>query len=78
MKKSLFARFDVGFWAGLLSAGFLSAIDKILYPNSTINFVISIVICFVTIIAGQHVAKEVYMNKKLNLFLNLFFSYGIF
>jgi hypothetical protein len=74
MKKSLFTRFDVGFWAGLLSIGFLSAIDKILSPNSTINFVISIAICFVTIIAGQHTAKEFYINKKLNLFLDI----GIF
>lgn len=74
MKKSLFTRFDVSFWAGLLSVGFLSTIDKILDPNSTIDFVISIAICFVTIMAGQHTAKEVYMNKKLNLFLAI----GIF
>lgn len=74
MKKSLFTRFDVGFWAGLLSIGFLSTIDKILSPSSTINFVISIAICFVTIITGQHTAKEFYMNKKLNLFLDI----GIF
>lgn len=74
MKKSLFTRFDVGFWAGLLSIGFLSTIDRILSPNSTINFVISIAICFVTIITGQYTAKEFYMNKKLNLFLDI----GIF
>ena len=78
MKKSLFTRFDVGFWAGLLSIGFLSAIDKILSPNSTINFVISIAICFVTIKAIQHTAKEFYIFKKLNLFLNLFLVIGIF
>jgi hypothetical protein len=74
MKKSLFTKFDVGFWAGLLSTGFLSTIDKILSSNSTINFVISIAICFVTIITGQYTAKEFYMNKKLNLFLDI----GIF
>ncbi len=62
MKKSLFTRFDVGFWAGIFSAGAMSAVDKILNPSSVMNFVISIAICFVTLVAGQHIAKEVSDN----------------
>lgn len=59
MKKSLSLRFYVGFWAGLLSTGVLSGIDKISSLSPAIKFIISTVICCIIIMAGQHIAKEV-------------------
>jgi len=62
MRKPNITRYDVGFWVGIFTAISFRIVDHFLTPHSLLNWIISIIVGTILILAGENLAKEISDN----------------